>query len=284
MYIRNMNKFNTSPCQTINAKGTLITFDKPLIMGILNVTPDSFFDGGQHNSLDLALQHAEQMIHDGVDIIDIGAYSSRPGAPLISAQEEIDRALPAIHKIRDNHPHILLSIDTFRADVAAAAVHAGVHIINDISGGNLDENMFQTVANLQVPYILMHMRGTPENMQQQTDYKDIVTDIALYFGEKVSQLRALGVKDIILDPGFGFSKTIDQNYELLLRTDEFAYFNLPILGGISRKSMIYKKLGITPQESLNATTALNTLLLERGVQILRVHDVAEAKQLVDIFY
>lgn len=253
-------------------------------MGILNVTPDSFFDGGQHNTLNAASVKATQLIEQGADILDIGAYSSRPGAPLISIQEEIDRALPIIEYLAANAPDTVLSIDTFRAEVAHAAIQAGAHIINDISGGNLDANMFDTVAKLQVPYILMHMRGTPETMQQLTDYDDIVEDIAVYFGERIAQLRSLGVKDIILDPGFGFSKTIAQNYELLHRIGELHYMGLPLLGGISRKSMIYKKLEITPQESLSATTALNTVLLQHGVQLLRVHDVLEAKQLIQLFY
>ena len=279
-----MLKLNTQSCQSINVAGKLITFDHPIIMGILNVTPDSFYDGGQHNSSEGIYHKAKQMIDDGVDIIDLGAYSSRPGAPLITAQEEIDRAIPAIKIIKEHFPNMPISIDTFRADVAAASIDAGAHIINDISGGQLDSEMFNTVARLQVPYILMHMRGTPETMQQLTQYDDIVNDLGVYFGEKISALRTLGVKDIILDPGFGFAKTIEQNYELLLRVAELHYHGLPILGGISRKSMIYKKLGITPQESLNSTTALNTLLLERGVQILRVHDVKEAKQLTKLLF
>ncbi|MCA5003909.1 dihydropteroate synthase [Sphingobacterium sp. WQ 366] len=279
-----MNIFKTYPCQSINLKGKLLTFDKPIIMGILNITPDSFFDGGKHNSVENALTRVAQMIEEGVDIIDIGAYSSRPGAPLISAQEEIDRAIPVIESIKRKHPHITLSIDTFRSDVARKAIQAGAHIINDISGGILDDSMFQLVAELQVPYILMHMRGTPETMQHLTDYNDIVNDVAVDLGKKISKLRALGVKDIILDPGYGFAKTMAQNYELLLRVNELHYHGLPILGGISRKSMIYKKLEITPQESLSATTSLNTLLLERGVQILRVHDVKEAKQLTQLLF
>lgn len=276
--------FQAIPTQSINARGRLLTFEQPLVMGILNVTPDSFFDGGVRHTIDETYLHAERLVNEGADVIDIGAFSSRPGAKMISPQEEIDRALPIIEKITQHLPDAILSIDTFRADVARACVEAGVHIINDISGGTLDDNMFATVAALQVPYILMHMRGTPETMQQLTDYEDIVTDIAVYFGEKVSELRALGVKDIILDPGFGFAKTVEQNYELLLRVDELHYHGLPILGGISRKSMIYKKLNSTPQDSLNGTTALNTLLLERGAHILRVHDVKEAKQLVQLFY
>lgn len=279
-----MKHLQTTPTQTINARGQLITFEKPLIMGILNVTPDSFFDGGRHNDLDHALRKAEELIQEGVDIIDIGAYSSRPGASPVSSEEEINRAIPVIRELTKRHPNLILSIDTFRADVAEACVEAGVHIINDISGGTLDERMFAIVARLQVPYILMHMRGTPETMQTLTNYDDIAVDVATALGEKISALRALGVKDIILDPGFGFAKTIEQNYELLHRVDELHYFSLPILGGISRKSMVYKKLGITADEALTGTIALNTLLLAKGVQMLRVHDVKEAKQLIELFY
>jgi len=279
-----MKKFETAAAQSINVGGKLMTFEKPVIMGILNVTPDSFYDGGDNTTVEKALEKAKHLLQAGAQILDIGAYSSRPGAPLISSQEEIDRALPPIQAIRKAFPEAILSIDTFRADVAAVAMDAGVHIVNDVSGGTLDEDMFATVAKYQVPYILMHMRGTPENMQEQTEYTDIVTDVATFLGARVAQLRDLGVKDIILDPGFGFAKTADQNYELLYRVNELHYFGLPILGGISRKSMIYKKLGITAAEALHGTTALNTLLLERGVQLLRVHDVAEAKQLVDLFY
>ncbi|OOG16608.1 dihydropteroate synthase [Sphingobacterium sp. CZ-UAM] len=279
-----MKKFQTASAPSINVGGKLITFEKPVIMGILNVTPDSFFDGGDNTTVEKALEKAGHLLEAGAQILDIGAYSSRPGAPLISSQEEMDRALPPIQAIRNTFPEAILSIDTFRADIAAEAIDAGVHMINDVSGGTLDEDMFATVAKYQVPYILMHMRGTPENMQEQTEYSDIVTDVATFLGQGIAQLRDLGVKDIILDPGFGFAKTIDQNYELLYRINELHYFGLPILGGISRKSMIYKKLDITAQEALNGTTALNTLLLERGVQLLRVHDVAEAKQLVDLFF
>ncbi|RZF59664.1 dihydropteroate synthase [Sphingobacterium corticibacterium] len=279
-----MKYLQTTPTQTINARGQLITFEKPLIMGILNVTPDSFFDGGRHNDLDHALRKAEELIQEGVDIIDIGAYSSRPGASPVSSEEEINRAIPVIRELTKRHPNLILSIDTFRADVAEACVEAGVHIINDISGGTLDEHMFAIVARLQVPYILMHMRGTPETMQTLTNYDDIAVDVATALGEKISALRALGVKDIILDPGFGFAKTIEQNYELLHRVDELHYFGLPILGGISRKSMVYKKLGITADEALTGTIALNTLLLAKGVQMLRVHDVKEAKQLVELLF
>ncbi|MGA6120561.1 dihydropteroate synthase [Sphingobacterium anhuiense] len=280
-----MKMIKTTPAQSINLKGRIMTFDRPVIMGILNVTPDSFFDGGQNNkNIEQILIKTQALLDAGADIIDIGAYSSRPGATLITSQEELDRALPAVHAISNTFPDAILSIDTFRADVAAACVHAGVHMINDVSGGTIDPEMFPTVAKLQVPYILMHMRGIPENMQQLTAYQDIVTDVATYFGEKIATLRKLGVKDIILDPGYGFAKTIEQNYELLYRVDELHYYGLPILGGISRKSMIYKKLGLTPQEALNGTTVLNTLLLTKGVQLLRVHDVKEAKQIVDLLF
>ncbi|MEJ5148044.1 dihydropteroate synthase [Sphingobacterium sp. MYb388] len=280
-----MKMIKTTPAQSINLKGRIMTFDRPVIMGILNVTPDSFFDGGQNNkNIEQILIKTQALLDAGADIIDIGAYSSRPGATLITSQEELDRALPAVHAISNTFPDAILSIDTFRADVAAACVHGGVHMINDVSGGTIDPEMFPTVAKLQVPYILMHMRGIPENMQQLTAYQDIVTDVATYFGEKIATLRKLGVKDIILDPGYGFAKTIEQNYELLYRVDELHYYGLPILGGISRKSMIYKKLGLTPQEALNGTTVLNTLLLSKGVQLLRVHDVKEAKQIVDLLF
>lgn len=280
-----MKMIKTTPAQSINLKGRIMTFDRPVIMGILNVTPDSFFDGGQNNkNIEQILIKTQALLDAGADIIDIGAYSSRPGATLITSQEELDRALPAVHAISNTFPDAILSIDTFRADVAAACVHAGVHMINDVSGGTIDPEMFPTVAKLQVPYILMHIRGIPENMQQLTAYQDIVTDVATYFGEKIATLRKLGVKDIILDPGYGFAKTIEQNYELLYRVDELHYYGLPILGGISRKSMIYKKLGLTPQEALNGTTVLNTLLLTKGVQLLRVHDVNEAKQIVDLLF
>lgn len=274
----------TAPAQSINARDRLVTFERPLVMGILNLTPDSFYDGGQHNTSDTALTKVEQLIADGADIIDIGAYSSRPGASPISVQEEIDRALPLIEALVRQFPDVLLSIDTFRAQVAEEAVKAGVHIINDISGGALDEEMFPTVARLQVPYILMHMRGTPESMQTLTSYDDVVVDVATSLGDKVASLRELGVKDIILDPGFGFAKTLEQNYELLHRIDELHYFGLPILGGVSRKSMIYKKLNITAHEALTGTIALNTLLLSKGVQLLRVHDVKEARQVVDLLF
>lgn len=265
---------------TIRAGNRLIDLAAPKIMGILNVTPDSFFDGGQHNGLAEAMAHARVLAGQGADIIDIGAYSSRPGAADISTQEELDRILPVVEALAAEMPDMILSIDTFRAAVARATVDAGAHIINDISGGSLDEAMFQAVAELDVPYILMHTRGTPQDMQQHTDYRNITEEVALYFGERISRLRALGVKDIILDPGFGFAKSLEQNYELLAGMATLHAYGLPILGAVSRKSMIYKKLGITPGEALNGTTAINTVLLMQGVHMLRVHDVKEAKEVV----
>ena len=279
-----MHLFESAPSQTINVNGKLMDFTIPKIMGILNLTPDSFFDGGTHQSLDAARSHAELLIEEGADIIDIGPYSSRPGAEPIHSQEEMDRAVPVIEMLRREFPHIPLSIDTYRSDVAEACILAGAHIINDISGGLLDDRMFPTVAKLQVPYILMHMRGTPSGGTMQSLYEDVVNDVAVELGNRVALLRELGVRDIIIDPGFGFAKTIQQNYELLLRVDELHYFGLPVLGGISRKSMLYKKLDLQPKDVLPGTIALHTLLLERGVQILRVHDVKPAKQLIDIFY
>ncbi len=266
----------------MNANGQLIDLTSPKVMGILNVTPDSFFDGGRHIQVNEALRHAESLLEEGADMLDIGAYSSRPGAANITTEEELGRLLPIIEALTKRFPEAILSIDTFRATVARNAIAAGAHIINDISGGTLDEQMFATVAELQVPYILMHMRGTPDTMQQLTDYTDVVSEISLFFGARVALLRELGLKDIILDPGFGFAKTLEQNYELLRRLDELHIHELPILGAVSRKSMIYRKLGITANEALNGTTVLNTLLLAKGVQILRVHDVKAAKEVITL--
>lgn len=270
---------------TFNAGGNLIDLQRPKVMGILNLTEDSFFDGGRYSSFELAIRKAEEHVLNGADILDIGACSTRPGAKMISQEEEINRLLPLVEQLNKAIPQIPISIDTFRAEVAKRTVEAGASIINDISAGQLDSKMFTTIAELQVPYIIMHMRGTPETMQSLTDYDDLVNDIAFYFGEKVAALRKLGVKDIILDPGFGFfSKTLEQNYELLKRLEELHYFNLPILAGISRKSMIYKKLGVTPDEALHGTIALNAILLQKNTHILRVHDVKEAKELIKLIY
>jgi len=264
----------------MNARGRLIDLSSPKVMGIVNVTPDSFFDGGRHNTIDAALRHVEKLLEAAADILDLGAYSSRPGAANVSPEEEFGRLLPIIDAITTRFPEAILSIDTFRADVARACIEAGAHIINDISGGTLDEQMFAAVAELQVPYILMHMRGTPDTMQQLTNYTDLAQDVNLFFGKQIAALRQLGVKDIILDPGFGFAKTLQQNYDLLNRLEELHIHGLPILGAISRKSMIYKKIGVTPDEALNGTIVLNTLLLTKGVQILRVHDVKAAKEVI----
>ncbi len=277
-----MPRILPSSSLTINAGGTLLDLSVPKVMGILNITPDSFFDGGRHNTVGTALLQAEKLIIEGADILDLGAYSSRPGAAAVQPTEELARMLPVVAAIAKEFPQTILSIDTFRADVAQASIEAGAHIINDISGGALDERMLPIVAKLQVPYILMHMRGTPATMQQLTDYEDVVREVSLFFGRQVAILRGLGVKDIILDPGFGFAKTLTQNYELLRRVDELHIFGLPLLGAVSRKSMIYKKLGTGPEEALNGTTVLHTLLLSKGVQLLRAHDVKAAKEAITL--
>ncbi len=272
----------THAAQTLNAGGKLIDLSIPKVMGILNSTPDSFYDGGRHETVETALKQAERLLEAGADIIDIGAYSSRPGATAIGPMAELDRLLPVVEAVAGRFPEATLSVDTFRAEVARAAIGAGAHIVNDISGGTLDDAMFATVAELQVPYILMHMRGDPKTMQRHTAYDDLATEISLFFGTRIAALRQLGVVDIILDPGFGFAKTMEQNYELLRRLDELHVHGLPLLGGVSRKSMIYKKLGITADEALNGTTVLNTVLLTKGVKLLRVHDAKAAKEAITL--
>ena len=267
---------------SIKAGNRLLDLSSPKIMGIINITPDSFFDGGNYFSEQDALNRAEKLLAEGADLLDIGAYSSRPSAAFVSEEEELKRMLPIIRALSRAFPEAILSIDTFRAEVAKQSVGEGAHIINDISGGSLDERMFEVIAQLQVPYILMHMRGTPQNMQEFTAYEDVVQEVNLFFGERVAALRALGVKDIILDPGFGFSKTLEQNYEMLRRFEEFHLLELPILGALSRKSMIYNKLGIKPAEALNGTTVLQTVLLQQGAKILRVHDVVEAREVITL--
>jgi dihydropteroate synthase len=252
-------------------------------MGILNTTPDSFYEKSRTGSVDKAVDRARQMIAEGATILDVGGYSSRPGAADISAQQELDRVLPMIEAIRQHFPEAYMSIDTFRAEVAREAVAAGACLINDISGGSLDTDMFETVARLQVPYVLMHMRGTPQNMKSQTEYGDILKEMIDYFQKKVYQLRQLNIKDIILDVGFGFAKTIEQNYFLLRNLEVFNILGLPILAGLSRKSLIYKRLGIQVSEALNGTTVLNTLALTKGASVLRVHDIKEAVETVKLF-
>ena len=271
------------PKSTLNCNGQLIDLSEPIIMGVLNVTPDSFFDGGKYKNGEALLQQVGKMISAGAMIIDVGGMSSRPGAEIINVSEELSRVIPIIKQIKEHFPTIIISIDTVRSEVARQSVAAGASIINDISAGSIDDQMFETVAELNVPYILMHMQGKPENMQQHPDYQDVTKNVLDFFIEKIGELRALGVKDIILDPGFGFGKTIQHNYQLLQNFAIFKILDLSLLAGISRKSMIYKVLGSTPEEALNGTTVLNTLALERGAKILRVHDVKEAKETITLW-
>lgn len=269
--------------KSINIKGTLISIQSPLVMGILNITPDSFYADSRKQTETEINERIEAILSEGGQIIDIGGYSSRPSADEVSPKEEVERLAFALKIIKKHYPDTIVSVDTFRADVARRCVEEfGVAIINDIAGGELDAQMFQTVADLQVPYIMMHMRGTPQTMQQFTDYNDLIVDIRKYFSEKVYQLEQMGVNDIILDPGFGFSKTLEQNYKLMYHLNDFSIFGLPLLVGISRKAMIYKLLDTTPSESLNGTSILNTLALLNGANILRVHDVKEAVEVVKI--
>lgn len=267
---------------TINCKGTLVDLTKPKVMGILNVTPDSFFDGGKYKSERDILKQAEKMLNEEAAFIDVGAYSSRPGAKHISEEEELQRMLPVVELLIKNFPEIIISIDSFRSRVVEESVNAGAAIINDISGGMMDEQMFKTVAKLQVPYIMMHMKGTPQNMQQNPQYENVVMEVISFFAEQLFKLRKLKVNDVIIDVGFGFGKTLDQNYELLKKLSLFKSLDAPILTGVSRKSMLYKLLGVTPKEALNATTVANTVALLNGTHILRVHDVKEAVEAVKI--
>ncbi|MDR2680343.1 MAG: dihydropteroate synthase [Tannerella sp.] len=270
----------------LNIRGKLLSLDTPVVMGILNVTPDSFYAGSRQQNEAAVAKRIETIVAEGGGIVDVGGYSSRPDAAEVSVEEEWDRVEPVLKMLLRDYPGIPVSIDTFGADIARRAVEDyGVAIINDISGGNIDENMFETVAKLNVPYVLMHMRGVPQTMQQYTDYHNLIEDIMLYFAEKVRILRLSGVNDIIIDPGFGFSKTLDQNYELMRYLNEFStMFECPLLVGISRKKMIYDLLGCTADDSLNGTTALNTFALLHGADILRVHDVKAAVETVKIIY
>ncbi|MES2063201.1 MAG: dihydropteroate synthase [Bacteroidota bacterium] len=268
---------------TINAGGKLIDLTTPKVMGIINITPDSFYADSRKTSAEDVRLQAEKMLTEGAIFLDLGAYSSRPGAADISEQEETDRLLPAVETIAASYPEAVLSIDTFRAGVAEAAIKGGAHIINDISGGELDENMFATVARLQVPYILMHMKGTPQTMQQLAHYEDVFAEVFDYFVQKIYRLKQLGVHDIILDPGFGFAKQREHSYALMNRMQEFSQLQLPVLAGISRKKMIYSLLDLTAEQALNGTTALNTIALMKGANILRVHDVPEAVEAVKIY-
>lgn len=268
--------------QTINVKGSLIDLSLPKVMGILNITPDSFYDGGNYQNNSEVLRQAEKMLKEGATFIDVGAYSSRPNAKHIDETEELQRILPVVNLLVKEFPKILISIDTFRSNVAKQCIDAGAAIINDISAGSIDKSMLKTVAELQVPYIVMHMQGTPQNMQQNPTYKDITHDLIYFFSKKVKELRDLNVNDIIIDLGFGFGKTIEHNYQLLNNLDLFKSLELPILTGISRKSMLYKLLDTSPKEALNATTAANTIALLKGTHILRVHDVKEATEAIKI--
>lgn len=269
--------------KTINIKGELLDLSQPVVMGILNVTPDSFFAGSRKQSEEEIIARVEEILSQGGAIIDIGAQSTRPSSILLSAKEEIERLKFALSVINREFPDVILSVDTFYGDVARFCVEEhGVGLINDISGGEMDPNMFDVVAKLNVPYVLMHMRGTPQNMTGLTDYNNLIKDIFYYLSKKVAELHLKGVNDIIIDPGFGFSKTIDQNYELMASLRGFSVFGLPLLVGISRKRMIYSLTGSSAEESLNGTTVLNTFALQNGANILRVHDVKEAVEAVKI--
>jgi dihydropteroate synthase len=264
---------------TINCKGTLVDVSSPKVMGILNCTPDSFFDGGKYKNESDILSQVEKMLLEGATFIDVGAYSSRPGAQHISEEEELQRMLPVIHVLMKNFPEIIISIDTFRSKIAREAINAGGAMINDISGGKMDVAMFETVANLQVPYILMHMLGTPQNMQKNPVYKEVTQELISFFADAMNQLK---LNDVIIDVGFGFGKTKEHNFELLKNLALFKNLEVPILAGISRKSMLYKTLNISAKEALNATTSANTIALLNGANILRVHDVKEAVEAIHI--
>jgi dihydropteroate synthase len=267
---------------TLNLNGRLFDLTNPQVMAILNITPDSFYHLSRTHSVEEALIKTESFLKAGATIIDIGAYSSRPGAAEVSEAEEINRIVPIIRAISKSFPEAAISIDTFRAAVARAGIGAGAHIVNDISGGELDENMFATVAELDVPYILMHMKGTPQNMHIKPHYEDVVLELVDYFSQKIAKLRALGVKDIILDPGFGFAKNKDHSYELLNHLEDFKIFGLSLIVGFSRKSMIHGFLNISPDDALNGTTVLNTIALQKGASILRVHDVTPALECIKL--
>ena len=268
---------------TINCNENLIDLSTPKVMGILNVTPDSFFDGGSYKKEADILNQVDKMLQQGATFIDVGAYSSRPGAKEVSQEEELKRIVPVIKSIRKTFPKVILSVDTFRSAVAKACIEEGAAMVNDISGGKLDTNMFATVGKLKVPYIMMHMRGTPQNMQQNTTYNHLIQDIIYYFSEQIQAARSAGITDIILDPGFGFSKTLEQNFELLKKLELLKNIDLPLLTGISRKSMIYKTLDTDAKNALNGTTALNMVCLDKGARILRVHDVKEAMECVTLY-
>ena len=268
---------------TINCKGQLIDLSKPKVMGILNITPNSFFDGGKYSNEEEIVAQVQKMLSEGATFIDIGAYSSKPNAEYVSVEEEIARIAPVVDLLVQQFPNILISIDTFRSEVAEVCIQKGAALINDISAGKLDDAMLGVIAKYKVPYSMMHMKGTPQTMQTLAQYDDMVKEVLLYFSERIVAARILGINDLIVDTGFGFAKTLEQNYELLQKMELFQQLELPILVGISRKSMIYKKLNNKAQESLNGTTALNSFSLLKGANILRVHDVKEAVECVTLF-
>ncbi len=269
---------------SINLGGRLIHFSEPVVMGVVNVTPDSFYDGGKLTDEKVLLQSVENMINGGARFIDVGAISTRPGATLISTKTELERLLPAVHAIRLNFPDVPLSVDTFRSWVAVRVIEEiGPVIVNDVSGGTLDSKMFETLGKMNVPYILTHIKGTPQNMHENPQYTDVVREVSLWLSERAKQLTRYGVKDIIIDPGFGFGKNIMHNYELLNRLDSFKVFQLPVMVGLSRKSMVWKLLDIKPEEALNGTAVINTMALLGGADILRVHDVREAVEAIKIY-
>ena len=268
--------------KTINCNGNLIDLSTPKVMGILNLTPDSFYDGGKLTSETVILSQAEKMQNEGATFLDLGGYSSRPGADFVSETQELQRVLPVVELILKEFPEAILSIDTFRSNIAKHTIEIGAAIINDISAGSLDDKMFETIAKLQVPYIMMHMRGTPETMMQNTDYKELIKEIMFYFSEKIAKARSFGINDIIADPGFGFSKTTEQNFELLNELELFSMLDIPLLVGVSRKSMIHKTLAISAKEALNGSTALHAIAIQKGASILRVHDVKEAVETISL--
>ena len=266
----------------MNCKGKLIDFSTPKVMGILNITPNSFYDGGRFIAQNEILNQVEKMIIEGATFIDIGAYSSKPNAEFVSEKEEIERILPVLNLILEKFPETIISIDTFRSQVAKICIENGAAIINDISAGNRDEKMMEIVAKYNVPYIMMHMRGDAQSMQSLTNYENIIKEILFYFSEKIAKARSLGINDLIIDPGFGFAKTLEQNFEVLSKLELFQMLELPILAGISRKSMIYKTLETNAENALNGTSVLNTIALSKGAKILRVHDVKEAVECVKL--
>jgi dihydropteroate synthase len=267
----------------MNCKGQLIDLSTPKVMGILNITPNSFFDGGKYNNETELLERVQKMLNEGATFIDVGAYSSKPNAEFVSEEEEIARILPVVCLLQKHFPDLLLSIDTFRAEVAKKCIENGAAIINDISAGKLDAKMLETIAEFQVPYIMMHMKGTPQTMQTLTQYDDILKEMLFYFSERIALARSFGINDLIIDPGFGFAKNLEQNFEVMKKLELFQMLELPLLVGVSRKSMIYKSLDISAESALNGTTVLNSIALTKGANILRVHDVKEAVESVRLF-